>query len=40
MKLLNILENTEYTLLQGDLDKDITDIIYDSRKLSKACVFV
>lgn len=40
MKLLNILENIEYTLLQGDLDKDITDIIYDSRKLSKACVFV
>ena len=40
MKLSQILENTEYTLLQGDLDKEITDIIYDSRKLSKACVFV
>ena len=40
MKLLNILENTEYTLLQGDLQKEITDIIYDSRKLSQACVFV
>ena len=40
MKLSQILQNTQYTLLQGDLDADITDIIYDSRKLVTGCVFV
>jgi UDP-N-acetylmuramoyl-L-alanyl-D-glutamate--2,6-diaminopimelate ligase len=40
MKFIEILENTEYTLLQGDLQREITDVIYDSRKLSVGCVFV
>ena len=40
MKLAQILKNTEYTLLQGALDAEITDIIYDSRKLTVGCVFV
>lgn len=40
MKLSQILQNTEYTLLQGDLEADITDVIYDSRKLVTGCVFV
>lgn len=40
MKLAEILKNTEYTLLQGALDAKITDIIYDSRKLTVGCVFV
>ena len=40
MKLIKILENTEYTLLQGNSDQEITDVIYDSRKLSQGCVFV
>ena len=40
MKLSKILENTEHTLLQGSLDTEINDIIYDSRKLIAGCVFV
>jgi len=40
MKLVQILKNTEYTLLQGNTNAEITDIIYDSRKLIESCVFV
>lgn len=40
MKLSGILQNTEYTLLQGDVGAEISDIIYDSRKLVTGCVFV
>lgn len=40
MKLAQILKNTKYTLLQGTTDTEITDIIYDSRKLIESCVFV
>ncbi len=40
MKLSAILENTEYTILKGGLDIEISDIIYDTRKLVRDCVFV
>lgn len=40
MKLSQILENTEYALVQGGIDAEISDIIYDSRKLVTGCVFV
>ena len=40
MKLKKLLENTEYKLLQGDLEVEISDVIYDSRKIVKDCVFV
>lgn len=35
MKLRNLLVNLEYTV-QGNLDTEISDIIYDSRKVEKA----
>ncbi len=40
MILKNILENTEYTLLNGSLETEISDIIYDTRKIVEDCVFV
>lgn len=40
MKLSQILENTEHTLLQGSLETEISDIIYDSRLLVESCIFV
>ncbi len=40
MKLKNLLSQCEYTVLSGDLDKDIVDVIYDSRKVTKGCAFV
>ena len=40
MKLSRILCDTQYEVLQGGLDTDISDIIYDSRKLTDSCMFV
>lgn len=39
MKLVKLLERLEYTCLQGSLDKDVTDIVNDSRKVSEGSLF-
>ncbi len=39
MQLRNLLEGLKYTC-SGNLDVEITDIIYDSRKVVKGCAFV
>ncbi len=40
MILSKILENLEYEVLQGDINCEISDIIYDSRKLISGSAFV
>lgn len=40
MKLQQLLTQCEYTVLQGNTDCDIVDVIYDSRKVTKGCAFV
>ena len=40
MKLEQLLTRINYTLVSGDTDIEITDVIYDSRKIIKDCVFV
>ena len=40
MKLIELLKNCEYTVDSGSLDVNIKDVIYDSRKVIKGCVFV
>lgn len=40
MKLNDILNNTEYEVINGSLDIDITDICYDSRRVSVGSLFV
>lgn len=35
-----LLERMEYTLVQGSLDKDITELIYDSRRAKDGAMFV
>ncbi len=41
MRELNqLLEGLEYKILQGSLHKTITDLVYDSRKVTKDCMFV
>lgn len=40
MKLKKLLTQCDYTVLSGDLEKDIADVIYDSRKVTKGCAFV
>lgn len=40
MKLKDLLEGLEYTLVQGSLDTEVKDIAYDSRKVQLGWVFV
>lgn len=40
MKLSKICEEIEYTLLQGRLETEVRDIIYDSRKIAPETMFV
>ena len=40
MKLRDLVGDVEYTLVKGDLDIEISDIFYDSRKCIKDSVFV
>lgn len=40
MKLSNICEEIEYTLLQGSLETEVRDVIYDSRKIAPETMFV
>lgn len=40
MKLSQLLENTEFICEQGDIDVEIENLVYDSRKVTKGSVFV
>ncbi len=40
MLLLELLKDIEYEVLQGDINCEITDLVYDSRKLTEKSVFV
>ncbi len=40
MLLCELVKNIEYTVERGGLDRDITDIVYDSRKVTAGSLFV
>ena len=40
MILFDILKDIEYEVLQGDINTEITDLVYDSRKITEKSVFV
>ena len=40
MKLKNLLDRVDYSLVAGDPNTEITTLVYDSRKVEKGCVFV
>ena len=40
MKLTPILETINYEVLQGTIDREITAVIYDSRKVTEGCLFL
>ncbi|MBQ2971303.1 MAG: UDP-N-acetylmuramoyl-L-alanyl-D-glutamate--2,6-diaminopimelate ligase [Ruminococcus sp.] len=40
MELKKLLSQIEYEVLSGELDKEIVDVIYDSRKVTPGCAFV
>ena len=35
MRLIDLLERMEYRVLQGDTDKEVSTLVYDSRKVEK-----
>lgn len=39
-RLEKLLERLDYRIIQGDTDIEITELVYDSRKLVKGCLFV
>lgn len=39
-KLSEMLEELEYTLVAGELDRNVSALVYDSRKIEKDCIFV
>ena len=39
MKLSQLLEQIEYTCVQGGLDKEIKSVVYDSRKVTPDSLF-
>ncbi|RGY99431.1 UDP-N-acetylmuramoyl-L-alanyl-D-glutamate--2,6-diaminopimelate ligase [Clostridium sp. AM58-1XD] len=40
MKFSDWLNELTYEMIQGDLEQEVTDVIYDSRKAGPGCVFV
>ena len=40
MRLSSLLEELKYTCIQGDLDKDISEVTYDSRKVKEGALFI
>ena len=40
MTLYQLLSRLNYTVKQGDINIEVTDVIYDSRKVTRDCVFV
>lgn len=39
-KLASLLERLEYETVQGSTEIEITDLVYDSRKITQGCLFV
>ena len=39
-KLDRLLKRLDYTLVQGDIGREITELVYDSRKVVEGCLFV
>ncbi|MBQ4537188.1 MAG: UDP-N-acetylmuramoyl-L-alanyl-D-glutamate--2,6-diaminopimelate ligase [Lachnospiraceae bacterium] len=40
MKLTDLLYELEYECIQGDLDREVPHVVYDSRKVTEGCLFV
>lgn len=40
MKLADLLDRLEYKCIQGTIDCQVTEVIYDSRKVSNGCLFI
>ena len=38
--LKELLAKVEYECIRGSMEQEVTDIVYDSRKVEKGCMFV
>ena len=38
--LKTLLENLDVTVVRGTTQLDVPDVIYDSRKITKGCLFI
>lgn len=39
-KLSELLSEIDYTIVKGDVNQDITSVVYDSRKVCEGCLFI
>ncbi len=40
MKLTDLLNRIDYECIQGSTDREVTNVVYDSRKISEGCLFI
>lgn len=40
MKLTHMLQSLEYEIIQGTPDREVTSVVYDSRKVTPGCLFI
>ncbi len=40
MKCEELLRELDFTCIRGSLDREITEVVYDSRKISEGCLFI
>lgn len=40
MKLTDLLYNLSYECVKGSMDVDVTEVVYDSRKVTEGCLFI
>lgn len=40
MKLTDLLKRIDYELIQGTLEREVPQVVYDSRKVSEGCLFL
>ncbi len=40
MKLTDLLEGLSYTCTQGDVETEVSQVVYDSRKVTEGCLFL
>ena len=40
MKLTDLLDKLEYECIQGEADRQVTQVVYDSRKITRGCLFI
>lgn len=40
MRLENLLQKIDYKIMQGNLETEVTQVVYDSRKVTEGCLFI